>query len=95
MVAADDFNTVGTVFQSHGNTMVTSDTSTYPADVVFEDLVSNTSYRYTLRVVSKGNSSIEIGSFSGTFTTSGPGKLPKWYSVLFKHIHTHNIMRMW
>ena len=75
MVAADDFNTVGTVFQSNGNTMVTSDTRTYPANVVFENLDSNTSYRYTLRVVSMDESSIEIGSFSGNFTTSGPGEL--------------------
>ena len=75
MVAADDFNTVGTVFLPNGNTEVTSDTRTYPADVVFEDLVSNTSYRYTLQVVSKVNSSIEIGSFSEMFTTSSQGKL--------------------
>ena len=75
MVAADDFNTVGTVFQSNGNTMVTSDTSTYPADVIFENLDSNTSYRYRLRVVGMDESSMEIGSFSGNFTTSGPREL--------------------
>ena len=70
MIAADNFNTVGTVFQSNGNTIVTSDTSTYPANVVFEDLFSNTSYTYILQVVSKDDSSIIIASFSGTFTTA-------------------------
>ena len=74
MVAANNFNIMGIVLQSNGDTVVTN-TSTYPADVMFRGLVSNTSYRYTLRVVSKDDSSIAIGSFSGNFTTSGPGEL--------------------
>ena len=68
MVAADNFNTVGTV--SRGNTMVTSDTRTYPANVTFRCLDSNTSYIYTLQVVSKNDSAVIIASFSGTFTTA-------------------------
>ena len=68
-VEGGSFSVVGTATRVSDNTMVTSDSATYPDSAEFRNLKSNTSYNFVIQIVSQATDGIMIGSFSGSFTT--------------------------
>ena len=68
-VQANSFNVVGIATQAGDSATVTSDAATYPANAIFNDLDSNTSYGFVIHIVSRATDHKIISSFSGTFTT--------------------------
>ena len=88
-VQANSFNVVGTATQAGDSAMVTSDAATYPANAIFNDLDSNTSYSFVIQIVSQATDHKIIGSFNGTFTThssltisfTGRNKIPPQFSI--------------
>ena len=68
-VQANRFNVVGTATQAGDSATVTSDAATYPANAIFNDLDSNTSYSFVIQIVSRAADHKIIGSFNGTLTT--------------------------